>query len=464
MKRLIKIITIIYFLYFVLLTNQCPAQWIKQNTGINAAIVSIYFTDSLHGWGAEQMYTVIKTTNGGKSWVEEKNLTPYFLTSVFFTDTGHGWVVGGYIGDSISAEIFKYEKGKWTNQLNEPNAANLTSVYFTDTNHGWAVGPDEIWKYNGKEWKLQETNIYSDLESVFMIDSVTGWIAGDGTILKYDGKQWNEQYSNYLSGFNSICFTDSLDGWVVGGPLLKYKNKQWTKQPLDVNGALWSIYFTDTLNGWIVGDFGRILKFDGKVWKVQNSGTNSGLNSVYFTDKSHGWIGGRDGTILYTNNGGYTLYTDSGKVTYDNILNSPIKNSKIYGIDSEGIVKDSAITDSIGIYKLQKLTDGNYTIKIVPSEPWGGVEPTDALLVNRYYIGVYKFKDGLKKRAADVNVDGKINPLDALLINRRYIKSINSFKAGDWILDNNIIKIDSINLNNNIKVICTGDVNGSYVP
>ena len=69
----------------------------------------------------------------------------------------------------------------------------------------------------------------------------------------------------------------------------------------------------------------------------------------------------------------------------------------------------------------------------------------------------------LKKKAADVNKDGNIDPFDALLVNRRYIKAIYSFKAVDWQTINNVV-VQGRNANENIKVICTGDVDGSYIP
>ena len=50
---------------------------------------------------------------------------------------------------------------------------------------------------------------------------------------------------------------------------------------------------------------------------------------------------------------------------------------------------------------------------------FGGCNSLDALIVNRYYVGLTKsFGDPLMKLAADVNNDTKINTIDALLINK----------------------------------------------
>ena len=68
------------------------------------------------------------------------------------------------------------------------------------------------------------------------------------------------------------------------------------------------------------------------------------------------------------------------------------------------------------------------------------------------------------KSAADVNEDGKINPLDALLINRRFVGIVKSFKAGDWIYENDTVKVNGGNITCNLVADCVGDVNGSYIP
>ena len=113
----------------------------------------------------------------------------------------------------------------------------------------------------------------------------------------------------------------------------------------------------------------------------------------------------------------------------------------------------------------EELKAKNYTIKVAQQKQWGGVTPVDALAINRFFVKLVKsFGDALKKTAADVNGDGNINPSDALTINRRFVKLIKSFPAGDWISDTNGITVYGSNLSTNIKIICTGDVNGSYIP
>ena len=79
------------------------------------------------------------------------------------------------------------------------------------------------------------------------------------------------------------------------------------------------------------------------------------------------------------------------------------------------------------------------------------------------FVVLYTFSDALKKKSADVNNDGKINSVDALSINRKFVWLIKSFSSSDWLFSQS-----SINVRNDIiydiKCICYGDLDGSYIP
>ncbi|MFM7912931.1 MAG: hypothetical protein ACKO9W_12195, partial [Bacteroidota bacterium] len=61
--------------------------------------------------------------------------------------------------------------------------------------------------------------------------------------------------------------------------------------------------------------------------------------------------------------------------------------------------------------------------------------------------------------------NGAINSNDALNIALRYSGSISSFAAGDWVYDTTPVSLTNAGHPNLlIKVLATGDVNGSYRP
>jgi hypothetical protein len=154
----------------------------------------------------------------------------------------------------------------------------------------------------------------------------------------------------------------------------------------------------------------------------------------------------------------------SGKVTYDNAANTPVTKSEVYLEDSQGKKLDSAKTEITGAYKILNVSNGTYNLAGGKTAmKWGGCNPVDALTVNRYYVGLIKtFGDELRKTAADINNDGKINPSDALTINWRYVGLIKNFSIPDWLYDSHSVLVSDVSVLQDIKVICAGDVNGSY--
>ncbi len=176
-----------------------------------------------------------------------------------------------------------------------------------------------------------------------------------------------------------------------------------------------------------------------------------------------------DNTIVLTqgfqqpNFSGYSL---EGNLNYANTNNTPITNTWVFLYNSELVKVDSAETNASGYYIMRNLLNGTYTFKFKTSKTWlsASVNPSDALQVNRYYIGLLNFKYNIMKIAANVNADSRVNPSDALQINRRYIRVTNSFPAGDWAFDNPTVTINGANVTQNIKVLCYGDVNANGNP
>jgi len=115
--------------------------------------------------------------------------------------------------------------------------------------------------------------------------------------------------------------------------------------------------------------------------------------------------------------------------------------------------------------------NGTYTLSTSTTIKWGGVNPVDALLVNKHYVGLPMpyIWDALETLAGDVNNDKAINPVDALLINKRYVGLINKFTdknanvLPDWLFTIPTVTIDNLGITQNIKALCLGDVNASYI-
>ena len=114
----------------------------------------------------------------------------------------------------------------------------------------------------------------------------------------------------------------------------------------------------------------------------------------------------------------------SGQIKYDNANSSPLKNTKVVLNTLDGVKVDSTLTDNYGVFIFNNVKNGTFKLSCQTNIPWGGVDPLDALLINRYFIQLSVFKDLMMQTAADVNIDLRINPLDALLVNRRFVQII----------------------------------------
>jgi hypothetical protein len=102
-------------------------------------------------------------------------------------------------------------------------------------------------------------------------------------------------------------------------------------------------------------------------------------------------------------------------------------------------------------------------MSLQPSDPWAGVNSTDALLVLNHFSQT-NLLTGLKLKAADVNASKSVNATDALFIMRRYSGVIGSFPAGDFYTKADSIAITGSQVTSDYRMIWFGDVNGSYAP
>jgi len=176
--------------------------------------------------------------------------------------------------------------------------------------------------------------------------------------------------------------------------------------------------------------------------------------------------------------GSYTLpvtiipssYSISGVVQYNNEFNTPLNNVVIQLYkDTTYIAKTNSATQVVdgvqkqGYYQFRGLSGGTYSLVIsYPEGIWSGVNATDALIIELYTCCGYSLP-GLLWNAGDVDSSGVINGTDALWAKYRVVNLTDYFPAGDWLFNNGLITVAS-DTTYDIKGLCTGDVNASYIP
>ena len=163
----------------------------------------------------------------------------------------------------------------------------------------------------------------------------------------------------------------------------------------------------------------------------------------------------------------FSQTTIVGHVNYGNDNSKPIEDVNVYLNDSSGTIVDSTVTDSVGLYQFDSISDGIYTLNGTTNIEAGGIDLNDAFLISLYLLGYYDL-DPIQLLAADVTGNGIVDWDDYWTIVIGWFIYGYPFPAGDWVFETPTITIVS----NKTKDVDTtemggsssGDVNGSFEP
>ncbi|MCX6270916.1 MAG: hypothetical protein NTU44_06800 [Bacteroidetes bacterium] len=154
----------------------------------------------------------------------------------------------------------------------------------------------------------------------------------------------------------------------------------------------------------------------------------------------------------------------NGQVLYDNAQLTPLGSTWVYLQSLTRITLDSVMTDEAGNYHFCGLENTTYRFAFKPLTPIGGITNEDVQDIFMDYMG-FGTLSPFRQLAGDVNRNQYINSTDAMLALRRVLSQISSFPTGNWVFEDPYVVIqDGSSIILNIKGLCTGDANGSYVP
>ncbi len=158
----------------------------------------------------------------------------------------------------------------------------------------------------------------------------------------------------------------------------------------------------------------------------------------------------------------------TGCFRYNNNIESPLDSLHILLLKNE-IPIDSTFTNLSGYYLFEGVQPGVYTISATSFKPWGGVNASDAIKIQRHYVGLEFLNKPVRLLAADVNFSNSINTTDAIKVKRRFSGIDSTFVRPDWTFAKNGWAGDTItviysDIVRNYYGLCTGDVNGSHNP
>jgi hypothetical protein len=178
-------------------------------------------------------------------------------------------------------------------------------------------------------------------------------------------------------------------------------------------------------------------------------------------------------------------YYINGYVKYDNNPKTPLNGLKIILKRNSTILVDSVVTASNGFYQFTGLASGTYGLQIKSSHPsgqwqtWSGVNNTDYLLALRHATTgpLLAANPPVVRISGDVKAPQTppvITTVDAEAIRMaakygwgnppyfQILKWVFSGVTTETPIDN--IAVNCVNVTRDIRGLCAGDVNGSYLP
>jgi len=175
--------------------------------------------------------------------------------------------------------------------------------------------------------------------------------------------------------------------------------------------------------------------------KVISSGSALSVLNITASNLSNSF---EQAILIYdTASGAVTYWTSSleppsntvqqaGTVRYGNTAQTPMTNTTVKLMDSNGTQIALTTTNASGDFNFGQVPVGNYYVQFQTNKPWGGITATDALNITRHFSNT-QLLTGIRQLAADVNASNTINASDALQASQRFVAQRSSLTAGDWV-------------------------------
>jgi photosystem II stability/assembly factor-like uncharacterized protein len=286
---------------------------------------SVCFVDSMTGWIAGKLGTIIKTTDGGQSWTLQHANPNADVVQIVMLNGRIGWTISPFYRlDSVSTIgtfIHKTTNGgtDWAQTI-LPNQL-LQSIAFVDSANGSAGGfLGVLFKTSdgGASWidvTPDSTPRWSVLKIRYQTPqlglAVGGRFDHGGMILRTRDGGWTWTRDNLTASepLNDIRFIDSLTAIAVGGDAesgfsvarTSDGGEHWIFDFIGIWGIGQAVSHRTPLEVWSpLGFVGFSLRTQdgGTTWEEIFQPEPTYLYDVQFTDSMHGYMAGDGGAVL----------------------------------------------------------------------------------------------------------------------------------------------------------------------
>lgn len=157
--------------------------------------------------------------------------------------------------------------------------------------------------------------------------------------------------------------------------------------------------------------------------------------------------------------------TIQGKIEYDNAAGTDLNNVIVICKDNAGKLISKDTTNATGDYSL-KSTDGIFNLTVECNKAWGGMSSADVIRIRQHLVFVITLSP-LQFIASDVNESATVSSQDVIYIRQKLVfLNPPQWTIPDWVFETATVNISAGAgvTTKNIKGLCAGDSNGSYVP
>ncbi|MCX6270024.1 MAG: cohesin domain-containing protein [Bacteroidetes bacterium] len=397
------------------------------NSGYIYVVFSSVMEGLSNGWQSYRQLWVRRSNNGGLTWGDFIRLN-------------------STVGNSYSECVFP--------SLAENSDNNLYLLYQSDPEPGMAVTGDmDPFGVNTINVMTIPKTLFASPKIRTTLETVTGCPGNIAVKISVTN------LSNVSSISLSFYYNNSIltyQGYQDLNPALASGTLLINPLANKINLAWFSLTPISISNGVLLE-----IKFSGNSGVSQLTWDSITPGACYFTDPV-----GNPLQANYTD-GALNIGTCThimGNISYFNTSNTNISNTNLLLKKNNSTIATTT-TNSSGQYHFTGISQtGAVNISVHCTKTWGGVNAIDALKAMQHFVGISPLT-GLRLACADVDGNGFVNAADALLIMRRFVGLQISFASGDWIFENPAITIiPNDTVYQDIKGLCVGDIDCSYVP